>query len=93
MPCLGNWVTLGGQAVLFGVGDAVQEVLSGGTLTPAIVAEAVAEIALMIVTMTSLYECYQQAGAQEDAAQLKSKIDALQKEMDELKAQAAAAAS
>jgi hypothetical protein len=89
MPCLGNWVTLAGQAVLFGVGDAVQEVLSGGTLTPGVVAEAVAEISLMLVTMTSLYECYQQEGAHQDAEQMKAKIDALQKEMDAIKSQMA----
>ena len=79
MGCWGTWAVLAGEAVVFGVGDSVEEVLSGGTLTPAVVAEAIGELAIIIGTISALHDCYVAQGDADNAKKLQDKMDAMQK--------------
>lgn len=86
MSCYAQWIVFAGSAVAFGVGDAAAEVFSGGGATPAVIAAALAEITALLGEGLEIYNCYQEQGDQESAAAIKAKLDALQQEMDQLKA-------
>jgi len=88
MGCWGCWSSLAGEAVVFGVGDALQEVLSGASLTPAVIAEAIGEFGIMLGTLAALHDCYVSEGDAANAQKLQDKMDAMQKELDELKSKA-----
>lgn len=86
MPCTSEWLWFSAAIAASAVLDGLQEGLSAGTLTPAVIAEAVPELLAILASGTSLYECYQAAGDGESAAALKQKLDAMQHEIDQLKA-------
>ena len=89
MACTGLWIAFWGEIAAFAVGDALAEGLSAGTLTPAVALAAIPEVAAIVATGVELYECYQEAGQQEDYQAMKSKVDAMQQELDQLRSASA----
>jgi hypothetical protein len=84
LSCYLEYTKLGLEVVGFALGDAVEEAVSAGTLTAAVAAEALPEVAAVLLAATSLYTCLQ---AENDPAAegIHEKVDALDQEYSALK--------